>query len=306
MPGREREGHRGRRRGTDPGSAAPGRRAPPPAPRPTRPATSRQTKKSFPWKNSVADDRRADGRDRQLTEADLPGPAGEDHEGQHQHPEEQPDAQREDVAWLHPQRVRPRAARRAAASTPEHLRHADLDQARAAPSGSGAPRGAPARSRRPGPGPAPRRRAAGRSSATMITPNRTPSTTTRAAGLEEAPPARARPAPSAAANVTGRLSIRPITAAASARSSSDKPEASRRWPRPGSACAAGRARPESPAASTHTSVLSRCTGMPSSEARSADSALARTAMPNAAAAEEHRQPDARRRARRCDEDVATA
>ena len=72
--------------------------------------------------------------------------------------------------------------------------------------------------------------------------------------------------------------MRPMTAAASARSSSAGPERGA----DGHALdrqAQQHARPDRPAAITHTSVLMRLTGMPSSAARSADSADARTAMP---------------------------
>lgn len=82
----------------------------------------------------------------------------------------------------------------------------------------------------------------------------------------------------AAPKVTVSFSILPITAAASARSKRlgpstapiDTPWIGSRNSTP---------RPDRPAATTHTTVWRRFTGMPRSAARSADSAEARTATP---------------------------
>ena len=86
------------------------------------------------------------------------------------------------------------------------------------------------------------------------------------------------PSATAATNVTGKLSIRPMTAAARARSNrlgpSTEPMAT-----PWMGSRRSTPSPDIPAAITHTRVPSRFTGTPSSDARSADSACARTAMP---------------------------
>ena len=86
------------------------------------------------------------------------------------------------------------------------------------------------------------------------------------------------PIPTDAATVTGRLSMRAMTAAASGASSDSAPLA---WPRLGPRIWLERmaATPDSPPASTHT-IRDRCrTGTPRSRARSFESAAARTATP---------------------------
>ena len=81
-----------------------------------------------------------------------------------------------------------------------------------------------------------------------------------------------------AISATDRLSNRAITAAASGNSSNEgSMSAPATWPTTGTRRKADAA--DSTAASTQTRVAIRWTGMPSSRARSAFSALARTARP---------------------------
>ena len=89
------------------------------------------------------------------------------------------------------------------------------------------------------------------------------------------------PMPMAAATVRGRLSILPMTAAARVRSSSAFPPEETIWndEKPCIGVRRITATADNSAASDHTMVLRRGTGMPSSPARSLFSAAARMPTP---------------------------
>ena len=125
----------------------------------------------------------------------------------------------------------------------------------------------------------------------MITPKSTPSTTT-VRPVWNSTACSIMPMPMAAIIVRGRLSIRPMTAAASARSIRLGPST---WPicTPWMGRRSSTPMPDMPAAMTHTSVLIRLTGTPRSEARSDDSAEARIAMPRRERRKNSPRPSAR-------------